>query len=102
MALQADASVRTAALGLELCDKEMKTVLDKLRGGDLRSIGQANEVVADIKEFAKHRSGDESPYGWRKYVVSQQDFMCYCCYATIRALLNETDESTLVENARER
>jgi hypothetical protein len=28
----------------------MRTVLDKLRGGDLRSIGRANEVVADIKE----------------------------------------------------
>ena len=28
-------------------------MLDKLRGGDLRSIGRSNEVVADIKEIPK-------------------------------------------------
>jgi len=27
----------------------MKNILDKLRGGDLRSIGCANEVVGDIE-----------------------------------------------------
>jgi len=46
-------------------------------------------VVADIKRFASIRKADDSPYGWRRYVVSQQAFMEYCCFATIRALLNE-------------
>lgn len=59
-------------------------------------------VVADIKEFARFRNAGGSPYGWRKYVVSQQDFVRYCCYATIRALLNETDKTTFVEDGRER
>jgi hypothetical protein len=31
-------------------DKKMMTTLDKLRGGDLRSIGRSNEIVADIEE----------------------------------------------------
>jgi len=31
-------------------NKKMITTLDKLRGGDLRSIGRSNEIVADIEE----------------------------------------------------
>ncbi len=45
-------------------------------------------VVADLREFAERRGADGSPYGWRKYVVSQQHYIRYCCHATIRALLN--------------
>jgi len=45
-------------------------------------------VVADLRRFARYRAGDESPYGWRKYMVSQQHYIRYCCHATIRALLN--------------
>lgn len=48
-----------------------------------------NAVVADIQRFASIRGADGSPYGWRRYVVSQQAFMEYCCFATIRALLGE-------------
>lgn len=54
-------------------------------------------VVADIRRFAKRRSGDASPYGWRKYVVSQRHFIRYCCHATIRTLLNTRRESGPVD-----
>lgn len=50
-------------------------------------------VVADIRAFAALRDGDNSPYGWRKYVVSQQRYIRYCCHATIRTLLNEVQGS---------
>jgi hypothetical protein len=46
------------------------------------------DVVDDIRGYARLRSADESPYGWRRYVVSQQHFIEYCCYATVRGLLN--------------
>jgi len=46
------------------------------------------EVIADIREYARSRGADDSPYGWRRYIVSQQDFLRYCCHATIRGLLN--------------
>lgn len=46
-------------------------------------------VVADIRRFAAQRGGDDSPYGWRKYLVSQQHFMRFCCYATAEALLTD-------------
>lgn len=44
-------------------------------------------VVDEIRSFAAKRGGDASPYGWRKYVVSQQSFIRFCCYSTITALL---------------
>jgi len=63
-------------------------------------------VVADIKRFAELRGGDESPYGWRKYVVSQQHFIRYCCHAAIRELLgtrgdDDDDETSADEVERQ-
>jgi len=46
-------------------------------------------IVRDIKRYASIRGADDSPFGWRRYVVSQQEFIEYCCFATIRALLGE-------------
>jgi len=46
-----------------------------------------SDVVADIKRYAALRDADSSPYGWRRYVVSQQAFVQYCCHATIQELL---------------
>lgn len=57
-----------------------------------------SSVVADIQSFAEKRGGDDSPYGWRKYVVSQQAFIRYCCHVTIRELLSGRDESVLAGN----
>jgi hypothetical protein len=59
------------------------------------------DVVADIKSYARHRGSQSSPYGWRRFVVSQQDFVRYCCYATIRALLDAHQESERAEQDRE-
>lgn len=47
-----------------------------------------DRVVAEIKGFAAHRTGSGSPYGWRRYTVSQQDYIRFCCHQTIRALLD--------------
>ncbi len=51
-------------------------------------------VVAEIRAFAGGRDADDSPYGWRRYVVSQQEFIRFCCHATIHSLL--TGEDSLV------
>jgi hypothetical protein len=45
-------------------------------------------VAAEVREFAARRGADDSPYGWRKYVVSQQHYIRFCCFATIRDLLH--------------
>lgn len=57
--------------------------------------GANADVVQEIKGFAALRDADQSPYGWRRYVVSQQHFMRFCCHATIRSLLSG-DRSAVV------
>ncbi len=47
-------------------------------------------VVEDIQRYAAQRNADGSPYGWRRYVVNQQEFIRYCCYATIREVVSDT------------
>jgi hypothetical protein len=44
-------------------------------------------IVREIRLFARQRNADESPYGWRRYVVDQQGYMRFCCHATVFALL---------------
>jgi hypothetical protein len=59
-------------------------------------------VVKEIQAFAELRSADNGPYGWRKFVVSQQHYIRYCCHATIRALLEGQHESVLTGEGPER
>lgn len=58
-------------------------------------------VVEDIKRFAAYRGADDSPYGWRRFVVNQQDYVRYCCHATIRSLLSGSYESVGPETMME-
>lgn len=53
------------------------------------------DVVQEIQQYAARRDADESPYGWQRYVVSQQHFTRFCCHATIRSLLSG-DRSVVV------
>lgn len=57
--------------------------------------GANADVVDEIKAYAVQRDADDSPYGWRRYVVAQQWFMRFCCHATIRSLLSG-DRSVVV------
>lgn len=43
-------------------------------------------VVQELRDFAASRGGDSSPYGWRRFTVSQTEFIRYCCHATLRSL----------------
>jgi hypothetical protein len=45
-------------------------------------------VSAQVRRFAKARSADKSPLGWRKYLASQQHYLRFCCHWTIRALVD--------------
>lgn len=71
---------------------------DRLLGQSQRVFDAAHgSVVADIKRFAQLRGGEDSPFGWRKYVVSQQHFIRYCCHATIRVLLSGEPETVVTD-----
>ena len=43
-------------------------------------------VCKAVRRFAESRSADKSPFGWRKYIASQQSYLRFCCHETIRAM----------------
>ncbi len=47
-------------------------------------------VCAKVRRFSESRSADSSPFGWRKYVASQQSYLRFCCHETIRALMESS------------
>ncbi len=53
--------------------------------------------LAELQDFARPRTAEKSAYGWRKYVVSQQHFIRFCCNATIKALLGGGGEGNASE-----
>ncbi len=61
-----------------------------------------DSIIEEVKEFAAHRRGRASPYGWRRFLVSQQDYIRFCCNATINVLLNGQREARLADKKRER
>lgn len=48
------------------------------------------EVLDDVERYGRQREGGDSPYGWRKHVISQELFVRYCCWATIRTMLSQS------------
>lgn len=44
-------------------------------------------LLDDVRSFAASRGGHDSPYGWRVYLKSQELFLRYCSWATIRPML---------------
>ena len=45
------------------------------------------DLLEEIRSFAAQRGGDESPYGWRKYIRSQELYVRYATWALIRTML---------------
>ncbi len=82
---------------------------DSRRGASKRVLAQTQRVfdashdaiVRDIRRFASLRDADDSPYGWKKYVVNQQAYVRYCCYATVRDLLNGRLDAGLANGVRD-
>jgi hypothetical protein len=57
-------------------------------------------VLADARAFGARRSGHDSPYGAGIYVKSQELFVRYCCWTSIRTMVAQLDSSqTVVEEA---
>lgn len=50
-----------------------------------------NQVLDEVRRFAHRRAGQESPYGWRKYIKSQELYVRYCCWSMIRTILRLTE-----------
>jgi len=42
-----------------------------------------------VRDYADKRKEGESPYGWRKYLASQEWFLRFCCHTVARDLLTQ-------------
>ena len=45
-------------------------------------------VAAEVKDFARLRRADQSPYAWRKYLASQQHYLRFCCNSMAHRLMD--------------
>jgi hypothetical protein len=44
-------------------------------------------VLREVREYADRRDGQPGPYGWRRYTKSQELYVRYCAWSTIRTML---------------
>jgi hypothetical protein len=51
--------------------------------------GTHEQVQKRVKEYADSRSGDNSPYGWKKYLASQERYLRFCCFSVARELMEQ-------------
>lgn len=67
-----------------------------------RVFDAANEdVLAEVKTFAHQRDGHSSPYGWQRYIKSQELYVRYCCWSLIRSILAVEKSQWVVSAADE-
>lgn len=57
-------------------------------------------VSAEVKRFAESRTADGGPFGWRKYLASQQHYLRYCCHSTIRSLIGSAGHREVAVRVR--
>jgi len=55
--------------------------------------GASDAVVVELRNFARDRRADRSPYAWRKYLASQQHFLRFCCSTVARDLVGQVREA---------
>jgi hypothetical protein len=48
-----------------------------------------DDVEHEVQRYAESRSAKDSPYGWRRYLVSQTDYVRYCCFSVARELMEQ-------------
>lgn len=51
--------------------------------------GADRQVEKEMREFVRRRSADDSPYGWRKFLASQDEFLRFCCARIGRELIRQ-------------
>lgn len=51
--------------------------------------GTDQQLEKEMREFLRGRNADDSPYGWRKFLASQDDFLRFCCARTAQELIRQ-------------
>lgn len=53
--------------------------------------GAHESVQEAVKDYATDRDGFESPSGWRRYLRSQELFIRFSCWSTIRSMIKAAE-----------
>lgn len=61
-----------------------------------------NETAFRVQEFAKGHEGQDSPFGWRRYLVDSDAYMRFVCHVLIADLMDQELRRITVPVARER
>ncbi len=56
--------------------------------------GSQDATAQRVRDFADRRRADQSPHGWRKFLVSQRHFIRFCCHEVAADLLNQAASGT--------
>ena len=48
-----------------------------------------NDVTAQVQAYASGRQGQDSPFGWRKYLVDSDSYMHFVCHEMVVRLMNQ-------------
>jgi hypothetical protein len=59
-----------------------------------------SEVVEDVRRFAARRDAEAGPYGWRRYLKSQELYVRYCWSALIEPMQRQNAGSRPVTGAQ--
>lgn len=58
-------------------------------------------VRKELKQYARLRDGNETPFGWRRAMKSQEHFVRYCSWSTIRTMVTMQAGSTDPQQSNE-
>lgn len=51
--------------------------------------GVHEDIQMQVRDYADDRNESDTPYGWRKYLVSQEWYLRFCCFAVARELVSQ-------------
>ncbi len=61
--------------------------------------GVHEDVQKQVKEYAEDRNEGNTPYGWRKYLASQEWYLRFCCFSLIRELVQQPPPEPVMQAA---
>lgn len=65
-----------------------------------RTFNARHDAIREaVQEYAEARSAEGQPYGWKKYLASQQLYMRFCCFRMVQDLLEQQGQCTTVAHA---
>lgn len=56
-----------------------------------------DSVQKKVEAYAKPRDAEQSPFGWRKYLVAQDYYLRFCCHRIVSEMMQQESERARVD-----